>query len=277
MREVLDLARRAGTSRCPVLVVGERGTGHEMVARTIHASSGGAAGGFVKFACGSLNDRELHQVLDGPFEQTVFFDDIGELPVEMQNHVTRQLADWMTGPRILAGALPGLPDAVERREVRRELVDALSVLRINLLPLRERREDIPLLAMRFLKEACLTGRVPAKTFSRPALTVLGAMPWPGNALQLGSLCERLAVAVPRGTILLEDLLHNVRLEAAVPLNLPREPLRTARERFEREYIVSTLQEHRGRMGPAARQLGIERTNLYRKMKQLRIRGSNPDV
>jgi DNA-binding NtrC family response regulator len=165
---------------------------------------------------------------------------------------------------------------VKRGTVRREFVEALSTVRIDLEPLRQRREDIPALAMRFLKEACREGRVAPKTFSGPALTVLAAMPWPGNAMQLKSLCERLAVVIPRGIILLEDVLANVRLDAAAPLAGPREPLRTARERFEREYIVSTLQEHRGRIGAAARQLGIERTNLYRKMKQLRIQGPQED-
>ena len=108
-------------------------------------------------------------------------------------------------------------------------------------------------------------------FSRSALSLLGALPWPGNTAELRLLTERLAVLVTRGVVLLEDVLANVRLEGAEALGGRSGTLREARERFERDYVATVLQQHRGRMGDAAKELGIERTNLYRKIKQLNIR------
>jgi DNA-binding NtrC family response regulator len=173
--------------------------------------------------------------------------------------------------RFLAGAQPRLNERVERGLVRADLVDALSVVRIDLPPLRQRPQDVPLLAMHFLKEACRRNNMPLKTFSRSALMLLSALPWPGNASELRSLCERIAVLVPRGVVLLEDVLAHVRFDGVEALGGPKETLREARDRFERDYVASVLQQHRGRMGAAARHLGIERTNLYRKIKQLNIR------
>ncbi len=273
MLSVLDLSRRAAASRCPVLIVGERGTGRETVARAIHTGTGRGVEGFVRLMCPGLTEREFDEACSRPSVVTLYLDEIAELGHALQARLEARLEDWTSGPRVIAGALPRLWDALDRGAIRRGLVDALSIVRIDLEPLRQRRDDIPLLALRFLKQACLDGGTPSKTFSRAALTLLAAMPWPGNAAQVKSLCERLAIVVPRGVVQLEDVLANVRLDAAAPLDGPREPLKNARERFEREYIVAMLREHRGRIGPAARELGIERTNLYRKMKQLQIRGA----
>jgi len=159
---------------------------------------------------------------------------------------------------------------VERRAPLRELVEALAVVRIDLAPLRQRPEDVLMLAPHFLKEACREADLAAKTFSRGALQLLRALPWRGNAAELKSLCERLAILVSRGIVQLDDVLANVRLDAAEPVVRSDETLRQARERFERDYIAAVVQHHRGRIGAAAKQLGIERTNLYRKLKQLNI-------
>jgi len=155
--------------------------------------------------------------------------------------------------------------------VRRGLVESIGTVRIDLPPLRQRSQDVPLLATYFLKEACRRADIPSKTFSRSALTLLAALPWRGNAGELRSLTERLAVLVTRGVVLMEDVLANVRLDNAEAVGHSRGTLREARDRFEREYVTAVLQHHKGRMGAAARELGIERTNLYRKIKQLNIR------
>jgi len=183
----------------------------------------------------------------------------------------RDVADNPLDLRFIAATPPRVDDWVDRGDLRADLVEALGVVRIELPPLRQRTEDIPLLATHFLKEACRRNGIPPKTFSRSALTLLSAMPWPGNASELRALTERLAVLITRGVVLLEDVLANVRLEGAEALGGPSGTLREARERFERDYVASVLQHHRGRMGDAARELGIERTNLYRKIKQLNIR------
>ena len=286
MRSVLALARRVGPSRCAVLIVGERGTGRESVARVIHATGAPGSAGFYKLASSAVSASELRETINaaGP-QATIYLDDLGELPMALQlkveGYVSASMAPGQPSsvrrpgaddvPRFIAGAQPRLWSLVDRGEVRRELVDALAVVRIDLPPLRQRPEDIPLLAMHFLKEASRQNGVAEKTFSRSAITLLGALPWPGNAIEVRSLCERLAVLVPRGVVLLEDVVANVRFEGAEAIGRSRETLKAARERFERDHIASALQHHKGRMGSAAKELGIERTNLYRKIKQLGIR------
>lgn len=281
MRDVLGIVKRVAPSRCGVLLVGERGTGREMVARAIHAYGPRREQPFIKVICADQWSAEFEQLLNGriPPDSTIYLEDFGELPPEAQIQLDASIRQHEGGPqstpsralRFVGSALPRLVDSAARGAVRRSLLEAIAVVRIDLPPLRQRTADIPLLAMYFLKEACRRADVPSKTFSRSALTLLAAMPWAGNAAELRSLSERLAVLIPRGVVLLEDVLANVRFDHAEALGRPRESLREARERFERDYISSVLQHHRGRIAEAARDLGMERTNLYRKIKQLNIR------
>jgi DNA-binding NtrC family response regulator len=283
--EVLALVRRVAPSRCAVLLAGDRGSGREMVARRIHGQGAHREAPFVKIACLGAPPNALDALFAGEIAAgaTVYLENIQELPADQQ----RRLADHVRsdsdasvedageGQNAAAvrfiGAVPArLVDPTERQQIRRELIDALGVVRIDLPPLRQRVQDIPLLATHFLKDACRRNGVPVKAFSRSALMLLSALPWPGNAAELRSLAERLAILVPRGSVLLEDVLLNIRLDGAEAMGRARGTLREAREDFERNYIVSVLQHHRGRMGAAAHELGIERTNLYRKIKQHNI-------
>ena len=284
MREVLNIVRRIAPSRCTVLLIGERGTGREMVARGIHSQGPNHAAPFVKIACARAPadvDRQLERLVHGSTESgsTVYLENIHELASEQQRRLAEHIAaspspaDDLLGSadlRFIGALVPRILDPAQREQVRAELIDALGVVRIDLPPLRQRSEDIPLLAMHFLKEACIRNGVPPKALSRSALMLLAALPWPGNAAELRSLAERLAVLTVRGTILLEDVLPNIRFDGAEALGRDRGTLREAREGFERDYIVTVLQHHHGRMGAAAADLGIERTNLYRKIKQLNI-------
>jgi DNA-binding NtrC family response regulator len=277
MRDVLNIVRRVGPSRCAVLIIGERGTGREMVARTIHAHGRRQQQPFIRIACDEgTSESELSPLLNGSPSPgaTVYLDNIGELPLDLQIRLEDHLQATATNGdevmRFVAGAQPGFFDRIDRGLIRRRLVESLSVVRIDLPPLRQRPQDVPLLAMHFLKEACRNNNQPLKTFSRSALVLLSALPWAGNAAELRSLCERIAVLVPRGVVLLEDVIAHVRFDGVEALG-PSETLREARDRFERDYVSAVLQQNRGRMGAAARQLGIERTNLYRKIKQLNIR------
>jgi DNA-binding NtrC family response regulator len=289
MRDVLAFVYRVAPSRCGVLIVGERGTGREMIARAIHAQGTRRHLPLIKIVCGDIASQELERVLAGESVPgtTVYLDDVGELPPDAQFRMHAFIRDSQDAARhrgsagvdplrFIAGAEPSLFEAAERGRFRPGLLETIAVVRIDLPPLRQRPEDIPLLATVFLKEACRRADVPAKTFSRSALTLLSALPWLGNAAELRSLAERVAVLVPRGVVLLEDVLANVRFEHAEALGRPRDSLRVARERFERDYVAAVLQHHRGRMGAAARDLGIERTNLYRKIKQLNIRWTIPE-
>lgn len=274
MRDVLAMVRSVSLSRCAVLVVGERGTGREMIARAIHLHGPRRERPFLRVVCADISSDEFGQVLHGnvPDGATVYLEEVGELPAALQVRLEARITGSQPdrSVRFIGGALPGIGEAAERGEVRNALVHALGVVRIDVPPLRQRAEDVPLLATHFLKEACRASDQPAKAFSRSALTLLAALQWPGNAGELRSLTERLTVLVPRGVVLLEDVLANVRLDGSESAGRSRGPLKDARERFERDYVTSVIQRHRGRMSSASRELGIERTNLYRKIKQLKI-------
>src|SRR6185295_11304698 len=172
----------------------------------------------------------------------------------------------------MAGVDPDFDGAVQEGRVREDLFRRLSVIRIDVPPLRNRREDIPALANCFLREICASLRVPPKTLSRPALSLISALPWRGNALELRGLLETVVTRLPgnRG-IALEDLLAHVRLDGGSAMcGDVGGTLRQARARFEREYIAAVLEQHRGRISDAAKTLGIQRTNLYRKLRSLRV-------
>ena len=273
MRDVLGLVQRAGRSRCNVLIVGERGTGRETIARAIQNGAPKTGAEFVKFACGTLDRAAFGASLDAAesTDTTLYLEDLCELPLDLQRQLEARIGSAGCGaPRVLGAPQPRIMELIERGVFRRSLLEAIAVVRIDLPPLRHRRDDIPVLAMHFLKEACRRHDVPGKSFSRGALALLSALPWNGNATELRGLAERLSIVVPRGVVLLEDVLANVRLGAGEAMGGPGGSLKSARDQFERDYVTAVLQHHRGRMGAAAKELGIERTNLYRKIKQLNI-------
>ena len=279
MRDVLAIVRRVSQSRCHVLVVGERGTGRETIARAIRDQGPRREGVFLKFVCGDVDPAAFEAALDEHTftDATLYLEDLGDLPMELQLRLESKLADrGEHGVRVIGAPQPRVSDLVERGLFRASLLEAIGVVRIDLPALRQRTQDIPVLATHFLKDACRRHDVPAKSFSRGALSLLGALPWTGNAAELRSLTERLAILVPRGVVLLEDVLGNVRFDGAEAVGRMRGSLKVARERFERDYVTAVLQHHRGRMGAAAKELGIERTNLYRKIKQLKIQWTIPD-
>ena len=152
-----------------------------------------------------------------------------------------------------------------------DLFRRLSVVRIDMPPLRNRREDIPALANYFLREICAGLRLPPKTLSRSALSLLSALPWRGNAAELRRLLDSVVTGMQGGRgIALEDVLAHVKLDGAAGLFSGGGTLKQARSRFEKEYIAAVLEQHRGRISEAARTLGIQRTNLYRKMRSLKV-------
>src|SRR5205814_9454418 len=148
-----------------------------------------------------------------------------DLQVRLEDYLFGQAGSTNEGMRFVAGAQPRFFERIDRGLVRRNLADALSVVQIDLPPLRQRPQDVPLLAMHFLKEACRRNNAQLKTFSRSAQALLAALPWAGNAAELRSLCERVAVLVPRGVVLLEDVLSHVRFDGVEALGGPNETLR----------------------------------------------------
>jgi DNA-binding NtrC family response regulator len=306
MREVLALISHAASLKAGVTIRGEEGAGRQVVARAIHAAQresaafvsvdcaahepddfdavlfgnttrsrhGASASGLVRV---SRNSR-LHEALGG----TLYLQNLPDAPARVQARLARLLRDGEathaeTGAtlrldvRMMAGVDASVDAAVEDGRVRTDLFKRLSVIKIDMPPLRRRREDIPALANYFLREICGSRRLPPKALSRPALSLISALPWHGNAIELHAMLESIVAGLSGGRgIGLEDVLAHVRLDGAVA-SANGGTLRQARERFEGDYIARILAQHHGRISDAARALGIRRTNLYRKMRSLHVK------
>jgi two-component system, NtrC family, nitrogen regulation response regulator NtrX len=307
MRPVMELVQRAAAGQCGIMICGERGSGREMIARAIHAHSVHRTAPFVTVDCSAPDPEEVELQLFGMLVKRggnaperrslerlrrnsrlheasggfLFLENVAEMPARAQARLVRALRDREVfmeearerislSVRVIASADGSINTALEEGRLRPDLYERLSLIRIDVPALRQRREDIPALATHFLKELCQQNGSPLKTLTRPALTLLSALPWRGNVPELKGLLERLILLVPQGLIRLEDVLAHTPLEGSpTPVRLDA-TLRQARARFESEYIAAVLQHHRGRIADAARVLGVQRTNLYRKMRRLNL-------
>jgi DNA-binding NtrC family response regulator len=172
--------------------------------------------------------------------------------------------------RLIAAVDAGVEAAVEEGRLRADLYERLAQIRIDMPPLRRRREDVPLLAVHVLLQTCEAQGTAPKTFSRSALALLTALPWHGNTGELRALIEGLVRAVSQPVIQLDDLLGQASLDGMPARFDAGVTLRDAKARFERDCISAVLMRHHGRVGEAAKALGIQRTNLYRKVRQLNV-------
>jgi two-component system nitrogen regulation response regulator NtrX len=301
MQRVYQLVDMVAPTRARVMVSGERGTGKELVARAIHALSTRRDRPFFQLNCAAvpaeLIESEMFGHVKGSFTGavadrrgtfesadggTLFLDEIGDMSLVMQAKLLRVLQEGEVTPigstrsrsvdvRILTATSKNLLEEIERGRFRDDLYDRLNVVNIALPPLRSRREDVPLLAEHYLRLASVENGFKPKRLTPRATEFLSQLPWPGNVRELRNLMERLAVLVSREGVTHRDVMEALNMKAPAsgddgePL-----PLRVARSRFERQYILERLSANRGNLGQTARELGIERTNLYRKMKQLGI-------
>jgi two-component system nitrogen regulation response regulator NtrX len=221
---------------------------------------------------------QLYAALNG----TIYLQNVADASTRVQAKLARVLRDREamlveTGAAIafdvrpMAGVESGIDGAVQEGRVREDLFRRLSVICIDMPPLRQRREDIPALANYFLRDVCASMRVPPKAVSRSALSLISALPWRGNGVELRTFIESVVAGSPGGrSIGLEDVLAHVRLDGDSVVFSNGGTLRQARARFERDYITAVLEQHHGRISDAARALGIQRTNLYRKIRSLRV-------
>jgi DNA-binding NtrC family response regulator len=304
MREVTAQIVRAATTRAGVLVSGEDGTGRCFVARAIHAQeqSGGA---FVIVDCGQDPDkleaelfgscakpdheerRGLERIqqggaLNAAHRGTLYLRNVSEAPARVQARLARVLRDREAmiletertariDVRPMAGVESGVENSVRDGRVREDLFRRLSTLRIDLPALRNRREDLPAIVTSFVQAICASHAVPVKAISPSALSLMTALPWRGNVAELRALLENVVCELNGdGQIGVEDLLRYLKLDSGTVVLPEGATLRQARARFEREYIAATLAHHRGRISDAAKALGIQRTNLYRKIRTLRV-------
>ena len=213
---------------------------------------------------------------------TVFLENIGELPAAVQRGLARVLRDGEARvrgrdgvrltARVIASALPSLYADSREGRFRADLLRRFGALPAIVPSLRERADDIPAIVHRVAAQIAAESGHSAPAFTQAALTMLAAMPWSSNLDELRATLHRVLEGVD-GTIQQEDLLHLLRIAPLRGLTArvnPAGSLREARRRFEREYIAAVLEQHEWRMSDAARTLGIERANLYRKTRQLGI-------
>lgn len=299
-----SLVEQASHDDRAALLVAEPGQDVAVVARLIHAHSGRASGPFLAVDSAGATpadiERELfgspaarrsprargvetassHSLLARAAGGSLLLQNVGELAASTQARLARALRDGEVrlagssrvvrlAARLMATASPGLTTDVEEGRFRADLYRRLSGMRIELPPLRHRREDISAIALQLAAEIGLAVGRPIR-FTPMALTLLSACPWRGNIVELRALLERVALGGADDVIRLEDLLAHVRLDGGPAPVVPSGNLRDARRRFERDYIAAVLQQHGGRIADAARALGIQRTNLYRKARQLGI-------
>jgi len=304
MRQLREQVAMAAPTNGRVLIYGENGTGKELVARTIHALSRRRAGPFVEVNCAAIPEDLIESELfghvrgaftgavadrRGKFEAadggTIFLDEIADMSLKTQAKVLRVLQEQTleavggstrikVDARVLAATNKELQAEIRAGRFREDLYFRLNVIPIFVPPLRDRQEDIPLLADHFMAEFAREYGRRIKSFEPGAVSVIQHYPWPGNVRELRNVIERLMIMVPGDAITAADLSFLERDSvtrpelAAAPVD--RLTLHEARDRFERDLILRTLAEQQGNMSRTAEVLGVERSNLYRKMKTFGI-------
>jgi DNA-binding NtrC family response regulator len=295
-----ELVRRAAPLTTSALIVGERGVDAGSIARALHASSRPAGTPFVVVDCASESPGGVERSLLGPVPfnaptdlepvvagsriaaargGTLVLRDAGELPAALQARVARIVrdgemrVDGAIAPasfRLIATAPPSIDADAREHRFRSDLYRRLNTSRIDVPALRDRAEDVPVMAARILEDLTTATHAAARSFTQAALALLAALNWPGNLAELTSVIERVAATATQGPIQIEHVLPALHLQRNANGVAPAGSLREARQRFERDYIAAVLQHHGWRVADAAQTLGIQRPNLYRKARQLGI-------
>lgn len=303
MRQVFETAARVAPSDLNILILGESGTGKDLLAQEIHARSLRAAHPLIALNCAALPETLVESELfgyekgaftgafaarAGKFELahkgTLFLDEIGDMQPSTQAKILRaaetgtveRLGGTRPIPadvRLIAATNQDLQEAVRSGRFRQDLYFRLAGIVLRLPPLRERREDIPLLVAQFWSDLQLKYRRQGPRLSSEVIRRLAARPWPGNVRQLRSAVERLFVLAPGDAVSEEDLrqIEEPALgSAGVAPCFQAEDYREARRLFETEYLTRKLREHGGNVTRTAAAIGLERQSLQEKIRQLGI-------
>ncbi|NUO53588.1 MAG: sigma-54-dependent Fis family transcriptional regulator, partial [Polyangiaceae bacterium] len=309
MQQLREQVERAAKATANVLVIGERGTGKELVARAIHAASKRAKGPLEKMNCAAIPTELFESELfgheagaftgatkqrRGKFERasggTLFLDEIGDMPLPMQAKLLRVLQEReiervggneviKVDVRVVAATNRDLEQMSREEKFRADLYDRLNVLPLQLPPLRSRREDVPELCAHFLSIAMSANDRPGMKLSDAAVAALSAYSYPGNVRELRNVIERLVILTPDETIGDGDV-RTCLGGGAVPtgnLYRPGVPFRVLSEEAERAILEQALAHHQGQMAATARSLGLERSHLYKKCKALGLRRGDSET
>jgi two-component system nitrogen regulation response regulator NtrX len=307
LRQQIDRVAPTGSR---VLITGAPGSGKEVVGRLLHARSRRAAGPFVAvncatmhpdrlelelFGCESANDGAPRKV--GTFERahggTLFLDEVADMPIETQGKIVRVLQEQTfervggshrveVDVRVVASSNRDLASEITGGRFREDLFYRLSVVPIKVPALRERREDIPLLARHFMERGADAARLPPRDFGEDALAALQAYNWPGNVRQLRNVVDWLLIMAPgdpREPVHADMLPNEITSIAPTVVKWDKGseimtlPLRDAREVFEREYLLAQVTRFGGNISKTAGFVGMERSALHRKLKSLGVSGN----
>jgi two-component system response regulator AtoC len=290
MQQIIELIKVVARSQATVLITGESGTGKELVARAIHSQSRRLDRPFVAVSCAALPESLLeselfghekgaftgaHALRKGKIEAanhgTLFLDEIGEMSTNIQVHLLRVLEEReftrvggnelvKVDTRVVSATNCDLQKAIKNSQFREDLYYRLNVVTLDLPPLRERGEDIPLLAEYFLKKFSDENQKEVTGFSQEVMDFLFKYPWPGNVRELENTVERAVILAKSPEVQLADL-----LQKNSPLASHASSGQSLRE-VEREHILGVLDSSGGNLARAARTLGISRATLYKKVK-----------
>lgn len=299
VKEVLALIERVAPTDSRVLITGENGTGKELVAKAIHRASKRRGKPMVEVNCAAIPTELIESELFGhekgaftgattqrigKFEQadggTIFLDEVGDMSLAAQAKVLRVLEEGKiervggsrtisVDVRVIAATNKNLPEQIEKGNFREDLYHRLNVIPIRVPPLRERREDIPILAQAFIQDICARNGMAVKKISEQAMRLLMAMEWSGNVRELRNMVERLVIISPGGVI------DGQLLEAARPdkpgelddLIASSRTFQDFKEKAERAYIKHVLDTNNWNVSKAAEAMEIQRSHLYSKMKK----------
>ncbi len=306
IKQLRQQIQLAGPTNGWVLIHGESGTGKELVARAIHRASRRASGPFVEVNCAAIPQELIESELfghekgsftgatgmkRGKFELahsgTIFLDEIGDMSLATQAKVLRVLEgqefqrvggsrSLRADVRVVAASNKDLSAEIRRGAFREDLYYRLNVIPLDVPPLRERSDDIPLLVRHFLREFSADYGQKPKAIEQEALSLFVKYPWPGNVRELRNIIERLIIMAPGPVIRLQDVPPPLSGRQERPRALhgrngsDHALLKDARAEFERSFITQKLKEFGGNVSRTADAIGVERSNLHRKIKTLEI-------
>ncbi len=297
--ELKEMIRIVAPTNAWILIMGENGTGKELVARSIHYQSKRAKRPFIEVNCAAIPEELIESELFGhekgsftgatgkkrgkfelAHEGTLFLDEVADMSLKAQAKILRILQEKKfervggskfidTDVRVLAATNKDLEKEMEAERFRQDLYYRLNVIPLTIAPLRDRKEDIPILAAQFVSDFCRKEGVEPKAIAPDAIDVFMEHNWPGNVRELKNIVERLVIMTQGDTIRADDIPPLSKEEQpgeAMDTLFMHNSFRKAKMEFEKKFIMRKLQENEGNISKTADSIGLERSNLHRKIK-----------